>query len=409
MTCQLPNGFPFPPLKDASVTDGQPIACFQPFIDTATGRIAGIEALGRLRQADGELRSVGPLFLDPKNSPAALRRLDRLIRENALQRLAEAPDDWFLSLNISPRWISRLRPGQPLPSLKQLERQGVPAERIVFEITELGGASHRLPEVVARYREAGARIAIDDFGAGYSQLDRVLALQPDILKLDMRLFQAAARGGPSGEVVKALAMMAEKTGCWIIAEGVETEAELDFALECGARYVQGYLFARAEPDFFPADAFVERFAQLRDRYVHDKLAERARGIVLRQQLLELMGILKPWAEAGAAPGQLPSLQRYPWLLRLYQCDRQGTQVSPNLERHQGQWREDARYLGHNWSWRPYFYQLLAEGWEERRLSVSGTYRDATTNQYCLTAGQFVDNGRRLLLVDVDAASFQAKV
>jgi EAL domain-containing protein (putative c-di-GMP-specific phosphodiesterase class I) len=104
----------------------------------------------------------------------------------------------------------------------------------VFEITELGGASSRLPGVVASYRQAGARIAIDDFGAGYSQLDRVLALQPDILKLDMRLFQQAARGGPSSEVVKALAQMAEKTGCWIIAEGVETEAELDFALECGA-------------------------------------------------------------------------------------------------------------------------------------------------------------------------------
>jgi EAL domain-containing protein (putative c-di-GMP-specific phosphodiesterase class I) len=105
--------------------------------------------------------------------------------------------------------------------------------------------------VVARYREAGARIAIDDFGAGYSQLDRVLALQPDILKLDMRLFQAAALGGPSSDVVKALAQMAEKTGCWIIAEGVETEAQLNFALECGSRYVQGFLFARAQEAFYP--------------------------------------------------------------------------------------------------------------------------------------------------------------
>lgn len=82
----------------------------------------------------------------------------------------------------------------------------------MFEITELGGDSQRLAEVVARYRQAGARIAIDDFGAGYSQLDRVLALRPDILKLDMRLFQAAALGGPSSEVVRALAQMAEKLG-----------------------------------------------------------------------------------------------------------------------------------------------------------------------------------------------------
>ncbi|WP_271411763.1 EAL domain-containing protein [Pseudomonas sp. Q1-7] len=383
--------------------DGQPLACFQPFIDTATGLIAGIEALGRLRQPDGSLHSVGPLFLDSKLSPAALRRLDRQLREDALQRLHAAPADWFLSLNISPRWISRLRPGQPLPSLKQLQRFGVPAERIVFEITELGGGSQRLADVVARYREAGARIAIDDFGAGYSQLDRVLALQPDILKLDMRLFQAAARGGPSGEVVKALAQMAEKTGCWIIAEGVETEAELDFALECGARYVQGYLFAAPSLAFFETDAFVQRFALLRDRYVQGKLAERARLMTLRRTLSQLMAGLREWAESGAPASSLADPADYPWLLRIYQCDRNGTQISPNLQWVSGAWREDSSYQGHNWSWRPYFYQLLAEGWEERRLTLSTTYRDATTNQYCMTAGQFIDNGRRLLLVDIDAA------
>ncbi len=382
--------------------DGQPIACFQPFIDTATGLIAGVEALGRMRQADGQLLSVGPLFVDPKVPPATLRRLDRQIRDDALARLPEAPADWFLSLNISPRWISRLRPNQPLPSLKQLQQHGVDPHRVVFEITELGGGNQRLPEVVARYREAGARIAIDDFGAGYSQLDRVLALQPDILKLDMRLFQQAARGGPSGEVVKALAQMAEKTGCWIIAEGVETEAELDFALECGARFVQGYLFARPALDFPAGDAYLDAFGQWRDRYVQRKLHERARLVQLRQQLAELVANLRPWAEGGARLASLPTPDGFPRLLRVYQCDRHGTQISPNLEWNGLFWKEDRRYVGHNWSWRPYFYQLLAEGWEERRLTLSNTYRDATSNQYCMTAGQFIDQGRRLLLIDIDA-------
>lgn len=383
--------------------EGQPLACFQPFIDTATGRIAGVEALGRLRQSDGQLTSVGPLFADPRTPATALRRLDRQIRDHALSCLHEAPADWFLSLNMSPRWISRLRADQALPSLKQLARHDVDPRRIVFEITELGGNSERLAQVVARYREAGARIAIDDFGAGYSQLDRVLALQPDILKLDMRLFQAAALGGPSSDVVKALAQMAEKTGCWIIAEGVETEAQLNFALECGSRYVQGFLFAGAQEAFFATDAFVAHFARLRQRYVMQKLSERGRLMQMRQQLSELMAILQQWAQARAPLSALPQLQAFPWLLRFYQCDRHGTQLTPNLEwRHDG-WFADDRYLGHNWSWRPYFYHLLAEGWEERRLTLSNTYRDATSNQYCLTAGQFFDNGERLLLIDIDAA------
>lgn len=382
---------------------GQPLACFQPFIDTATGRIAGVEALGRLRQADGQLLSVGPLFSDPRASATALRRLDRLIRADALGRLHEAPADWFLSINISPRWISRLRAGQPLPSLRQVQQHGVDPRRLVFEITELGGNKQRLGEVVARYREAGARIAIDDFGAGYSQLDRVLALQPDILKLDMRLFQAAARGGPSSDVVRALAQMAEKTGCRIIAEGVESETELDFALECGARYVQGYLFARAEQAFFASDAFVAPFARLRERYVRRKLAERGRLMQIRQQLAHLMNQLQDWAQAQAPLERLPRVETFARLLRFYQCDRHGTQLTPNLEWRDNRWRADPSYLGHNWSWRPYFHHLLAEGWDERRLILSDTYRDATSNQYCLTAGQFFANGQRLLLIDIDAA------
>nr|WP_276583627.1 EAL domain-containing protein [Pseudomonas sp. RIT-PI-S] len=380
------------------------MACFQPFIDTATGRIAGVEALGRLRHDDGTLTSVGPLFAEHQLPVAALRELDREIRDNALARFAEAPADWFLSLNMSPRWMTRLKPGQQLPSLEQLARHRVDPARVVFEIVELSGDNQRLAEVVHGYRQAGARVAVDDFGAGYSQLDRVLALQPDILKLDMRLFQAAAKGGPSSEVVKALALMAEKTGCWIIAEGVETEAELQFALECGARYVQGYLFAAAEPGFFAADAFVAPFARLRQTYVRNKLAERSRLMQLRGELVELMARLQGWAQAGGVAAQLPDMTAYPWMLRFYQCDRHGTQLTPNLDWRRGGWQLDDSYVGHNWSWRPYFYQLLAEGWDERRLILSNTYRDATTNQYCLTAGQFFDHGQRLLLIDVDAAT-----
>ena len=378
--------------------DGQVVVTFQPFIDTATGRIAGVEALGRLRQPSGELLSVGPLFSDPKIAPSTLRRLDREIREQAFIRFHTAPCDWFLSINISPRWIGRLSPTQELPSLIQMQRNHVAPERVVYEITELSGGSKRLPEIVARYRKAGARVAIDDFGAGYSQLDRVLLLQPDILKLDMRLFQQAARGGHSSEVVKALGLMAEKTGCWIIAEGVETPAELEFALECGARYVQGYLFAKPAAQFYPTDAFCAQFALLRESYVKRKLKEHIAQGQKRQRLSQLMDQLSSWIRNGSSVTQLPQI---PGLLRLYRCDTQGNQISPNFEQHGQGWIENPQYLGHNWSWRPYFYQLLAQGWDAQSLMVSTTYRDATTNQYCLTAGRFMESDNTLLLIDID--------
>ncbi|HDZ57414.1 MAG TPA: EAL domain-containing protein [Pseudomonas xinjiangensis] len=381
--------------------DGQPLPYFQPLIDTATGRIAGYEALARLRDDSGGITSAGPLFVDPDVDPQDLLELERSVRHLALERFRDSPDG-FLSLNMSPLWIAQRAHGQPLPSLKLLEDIGLPAEQVVFEITELQGDIHQLKEVVQRYRQAGVRIAIDDFGAGYSMLDRILALEPDILKLDIQSFRKAASGnGSNRDFVRALAMMAEKTGCWIIAEGVETEQELHFALECGARYVQGYLFAKAEENFLPADAFQTQFSSSRDHYVRQKLAEGAKLAALRESLARLFAALRNWLNAGARPAHLPSTKNYPWLLRCFLCDAQGTQISPNYERVAGKWTSDPRYLDHNWSWRPYFYQILAEAGEDSRVILSNRYRDATSNQYCMTSGLFIDNSRHLLLVDIN--------
>lgn len=383
--------------------NGQPLPFFQPLIDTATGRIAGYEALARLRNDDGHVVSAGPLFTDPKVDPQDLLELDRTIRKMALEAFRDNPEG-FISINISPLWVSQLEPGKPLPSLQLLEEIGLPPEQVVFEITELQGDIQDLRDAVQRYREAGIRIAIDDFGAGYSMLDRVLALEPDILKLDIQLFRQAASGnGNSGDFVKALALMAEKSGCWIIAEGVETEQELHFALECGARYVQGYLFAHPAENFLPANAVKAEFSRMRDEYAQEKLAERAKLKELRKSLALLFSDLTSWLAKGGKPADLPSPKAYPWLLRCFLCDAQGTQISPNYEWNESIWQADARFLDHNWSWRPYFYQILAEAGQDSRVILSNRYRDATTNQYCITSGLFIDDSRHLLLVDIDAA------
>jgi len=385
------------------VFTGQPLPYFQPLVDTATGRIAGYEALARLRDDQGQVVSAGPLFTDPTVDPVDLLELDRSIRRMALEAFRDNPEG-FISINISPLWVSQLEPGKPLPSLQLLEEIGLPPEQVVFEITELQGNIHELKDAVRRYREAGIRIAIDDFGAGYSMLDRVLALEPDILKLDIQLFRQAASGnGNSGDFVKALALMAEKSGCWIIAEGVETEQELHFALECGARYVQGYLFAKPAENFLPANAVQARFSAMRDDFARNKLAERAQLLELRNALTLLFADLQHWLDQGGSPSDLPHPNAYPWLLRCFLCDAHGTQISPNYEWDANRWRADPRYLDHNWSWRPYFYQILAEAGQDSRVILSNRYRDATTNQYCMTSGLFIDNGRHLLLVDIDTA------
>ena len=381
--------------------EGQPLPYYQPLIDTATGRIAGYEALARLRGEDGQVTSAGPLFSDPQVDPTELLQLDRSVRRQAVEHFHATPTG-FLTLNISPKWLAGLSLDAPLPSLVLLEEVGLSPERVVFEISGLGGDPDRLREVVARYRAAGIRVAVDDFGTGYSMLDQVIALQPDFLKLDIQLLHRATQGNANNsDFVKSLALVAEKSGCWIIAEGVETEEHLYFALDCGARYVQGWLFGAAEENFLQADAVQPLFSHLRDQYVQSKLAERGRMRELRQSLAKLFGELREWLDKGGKASALRIPEDYPWLLRFFLCDAHGTQISPNYEWTGEQWQQDPRYLDHNWSWRPYFYRILAASPEGDRVILSSRYRDASSNKHCMTSGFFIDDGRHLLLVDID--------
>ncbi len=381
--------------------EGQPLPYYQPLIDTATGRIAGYEALARLRDEAGEVVSAGPLFSDPQVDQAALLELDRAVRRMALEHFQATPTG-FITLNISPKWLARVSLDAPLPSLVLLEEVGLPPEQVVFEISGLQGDPQRLQQVVARYRAAGIRVAVDDFGTGYSMLDQVIALEPDFLKLDIQLLHRATRGNStSSDFVKSLALVAEKSGCWIIAEGVETEEHLHFALDCGARYVQGYLFSAAEESFQQDDIFQPLFSHLRDQYVQSKLAERERLQDLRKSLGNLFAELRLWLEQGGKPSALRPPMEYPWLLRFFLCDAYGSQISPNYEWTGEQWQQDPRYLDHNWSWRPYFYRILAASEEDSRVILSSRYRDASSDRYCMTSGLFIDDGRHLLLVDID--------
>lgn len=387
--------------------EGQALPHYQPLIDTATGRIAGYEALARLRGDDGQVISAGPLFSDPQVDQQELLQLDRTVRRMAMEHFRATPTG-FLTLNISPKWLARVSLEAPLPSLVLLEEIGLPPEQVVFEISGLEGDPERLSKVVALYRAAGIRVAVDDFGTGYSMLDQVIALEPDFLKLDIQLLHRVTRDNSnSSDFVKSLALVAEKSGCWIIAEGVETEEHLYFALDCGARYVQGYLFSAAEEAFLQEDAVQPLFSHLRDQYVQSKLAERGRLLKLRTLLAGLFDELRDWLEQGAKPSALRPPVDYPWLLRFFLCDAYGTQISPNYEWSGEAWQQDPKYLDHNWSWRPYFYRILAASDEDSRVLLSSRYRDASSNKHCMTSGLFIDGGRHLLLVDIDVERLQA--
>jgi len=154
-----------------------------------------------------------------------------------------------------------------------LDELNIDRSRVIIEITESEGDLNKLIKVVKVYRKHGLQVAIDDFGAGFSQLERVMAIHPDIIKLDMSLFKQASKGGIANDVVQLLTRLAERSGCRIVCEGVETEEEFFFSLSCGAQYMQGYLFSAAEAEFKHPAHYQPLIAALRNKYLQKSLKQ----------------------------------------------------------------------------------------------------------------------------------------
>ena len=378
---------------------------FQPIVSIANGKIFGYEALARQLDTNNEVVSAGSLFSSPELNAAQRTELDREVRWKALQKFAELDDNTALAINISAAWIDNLKHLNNLPTLKMLDDLKIDRHRIIIEITEDHADLAKLTEIVKRYRKHGLRVALDDFGAGSSQLQRVMAIQPDIIKIDMRLFKKATKGGIVGEVVSMMTRLGKRTGCQIICEGIETDEEFLFGLKCGAQYMQGHLFAQAQPDFKPADIYEQHIISLRNKFLKRKVANIKKKISAIANTKELIYKL-----SGALQGDFNLNELASWnftdsgVIRFYLCDNQGYQLSPDFNFSENTWFTDPRKIGFNWSWRPYFFQLLAleDSGDCNRIITSERYRDFGTDLLCKTLSLRLDPDR-ILLVDIVAS------
>lgn len=377
---------------------------FQPIIGAASGSIVGYEALARQRDESGRVISAGALFSSSDIDPEQLIAWDRIVRRQALEQFSRSNITGYLTINISAAWIDQLVDFNTLPTLQMLDEFNVDRNRIIIEITESQGNLDKLVEIARIYRRHGLKIAIDDFGAGFSQLERVMAIQPDIIKLDMQLFQNAAKGGIASDIVHLISRLAKRTGCRIVCEGVETDEDFHFGLNCGAQYMQGYLFSPATAEFKKPSHYKQQIDLLRKTFLKNTLVKEENKIRFIANIKKLIDLLK---EALESDFDLNKLASHPFeqsgILRFYLCNNDGDQISSNFNFADTKWFEDTSQLGFNWAWRPYFYQLLAleSTQDSYRLVTSERYRDFNTDILCKTLSLRLD-ADRILLIDIAA-------
>ncbi len=217
-------------IEQALTTNGFGIV-FQPIVDLQDGRRVAFEALTRFT---GEPNRPPNLWFEEAHAVGLGEQLELAAVERALSHQSRLPPESQLAVNVGPLTMSSV-------ALPELLRRADPA-RIVVELTEQAEVRDyaALNQAITAVRSTGARLAVDDTGAGVSSLAHILKLAPDWIKLDRALTTGVDRDPVRRALSSSLVSFADETGSRIVAEGIETAGELEVLRALGIRYGQGF-------------------------------------------------------------------------------------------------------------------------------------------------------------------------
>ena len=242
-----------------AIAEGGITLDWQPQVELGSGRVVGLEALARWPSADGSF--VPPdVFIPLAERSGLIEELGVGVFERAMREVAQLSseplscdfDTLSFAVNVSPLQIHPALDGQPdfagvLSAIAGSHH--VALERIEFELTEsaLSQSPEELYRVLLRLGVNGARVAVDDFGTGCSNLATIKRLPIHKLKLDRSLVRDLEDDAADREIASAVVGMARAMGLAVLAEGVETREQADILRDLGCDYAQGYLFGRPQP------------------------------------------------------------------------------------------------------------------------------------------------------------------
>ena len=387
-------------------------SAFQPIFSFAHPQPVGYESL--LRAMDSNNTPVSPvqLFYTDAASGDDTQQLERLSQALHIRNFSQqAPDDCWMFLNISPNEVVRhVQRGGDLGRI--VRRYGVPPHRIVVEVVESGiGDEMLLQDVIQSLRSFGCLIAIDDFGAGHSNFNRIWALKPDIVKLDRSITAAAARDGLMRRSLPNLSSLIHEAGAMVLLEGVETEDEAIVGMEADVDLYQGYLFGRPGPlcqRTVPGETTPATMGtRARTRLDGNQKARDDFMRAIRTQFDRSTALLADGMNIDDATADLIAL---PSVVRCWAVDAAGGQYTPNITTHRAPEQSDPRFRpmanqrGAAWHLRHYYRRAVAAPSE---VQITRPYFSLTGSHIVVTLSVAIGgpNGRLVFCCDVDSQRF----
>lgn len=383
---------------------------FQPIVSFSHASIVAHEALLRVSGPEG--RSVSPATLfNPMFGLEDLLHLDRASRLMHIVNTRNSPG-WFF-LNLHPQLFDSLRHGDSLQAARAIGEFVEGSEsRFVIEIVEEEITDHaHFEEGVAALRAVGLGIALDDFGAGHSNFDRVWKIRPDVVKLDRSFAARAAEDRSVRRLLPQIVSILHEAGTLVLLEGIETLEQAWIAMDANIDFAQGWYFAHPTSQPVACDELLQaRIEQVWQR--PDAKAEPALDQA-RHPLAAYLRTIREGAWALARGRELAEVaaawRALPHVSSLYLLDAQGRQNGPSIEVDSPA-AAGGLQLGHvpgaRWSRCEYFQAAIRSPGEAQ---ATRPYLSVASGRLCATVSICLEHaGTRFVLCgDVDWAALEA--
>ncbi|MFE8070405.1 EAL domain-containing protein [Marinobacteraceae bacterium S3BR75-40.1] len=378
-------------------------SAFQPIVCLTHQKVVGYEALARARDA-GRTVSPARLFNEAERLSQAAT-LDQQLNELHVATFARHNPAVWLFLNIN-RYSIQNETFDPESFAQNLRGLGLMPQQLVLEVVEdpVANDAH-LAEFIERAKALDFRIAIDDFGAGDSNFERVWRLAPHIVKIDRNMLVNGTRHRRARQLLLSLVNLLRESGSLVLIEGVETEEEADLAFLTNADMFQGFYFAKPDPGLAEAPTIQQQLQHFTlQHHQTGWLRSEAHQDFLKLLRFEVLAACHELARAEPMADACQGLLQLPAVKRCFLLDFRGVQQGEIISRHAGVRREPFfnplyQSSGACWSHRDYYRNAVDH---PHQIHMSRPYvalpdaeRTVTLSAVCYTR-----SGNHVLCVDL---------
>ena len=371
---------------------------FEPVYSADEHSIVAYEVIGRIVDKDTIIDI--EVFTYNEEAPEDIRaEIEQLIVRQSIEMVLHELGDMDLYIPCNPNLLMIDFGESYFSLLKDLipEKQLQHITLVMNEHLFKGDIKH-LHHVVKYIKTYGVKVALANIGA-HSQLDSILMLEPSVLNINVSQLNYN-KWGNQNHVFTTLRTLAFKMGTSLMVSGIDTIYQLQHGWKNGARYYKGAYLEKPAKSFIPRDTLKPRFRDECKQFIatEKKLIKHKLEEVkaLEKKIVSSVEQIGPTSSQVEKVKELAKqLQEYAF--RLYICDGEGFQTTPNVTWKQDEWTIEEEALRKNWSWRPYFLQNLLKMRQEHTVELSSAYSDIETGKLTRTFSMALPNNEYLFI------------